>query len=112
MTGSPRGRTRVGPPVSFAFQPREDGKTGTAPSSQVARNSDLICRLVREASLRNGAGFIDARRALRKAAWSRLIHGPRDWTHLNEAGYRTLGALVAARLDQRTHDACDAGASE
>jgi hypothetical protein len=49
---------------------------------------------------------------LRKVAATTFVHGPRDWNHPNELGYRTLGALVAARLDQRTHDACDPGGSE
>src|SRR5262249_61934849 len=54
-----------------------------------------------------GVAFIDARPALRRAAAKAPVHGPRDWNHPNELGYRTLGTLVAEKLDQRTHDVCD-----
>ena len=36
--------------------------------------------------------------ALRAAASAQVIHGPRDWDHLNEIGYRTHGSLVAAHV--------------
>jgi hypothetical protein len=35
------------------------------------------------------------------------VHGPRDWNHPNELGYRTLGTLVAQKIDQREPDVCD-----
>ena len=37
----------------------------------------------------------------------RPLHGPRDWGHLNEAGYRLLGSLLAARIDEQPADACE-----
>lgn len=65
------------------------------------RRSDALCRQVRDASLAAGAAFIDARPALRAAARQTLIHGPRDWNHLNQAGYQ---ALANAILDQPASD--------
>lgn len=81
-----------------------------APSVRIAsrkslrRRSDVLCRQVRSAALAAGAGFIDARPALRAAARRRLIHGPRDWNHLNKAGYE---ALTSAILDQPQADCTD-----
>jgi hypothetical protein len=73
-------------------------RRGQAPVDMVEHNSRLIGELVRDASLRQGASFADATRELQDAGASRPVHGPRDWSHLNEAGYRVLGRLVAAAL--------------
>ena len=84
-----------------SYQPRESA------SARVAANSDLLCGLVREAAVRLGTGFLDARPALRAAA--QPIHGPIDWLHFNHAGYQVFGALLAQRLpDATTPDACGA----
>lgn len=72
-----------------------------APREALRQRSDALCRQVRAASLTAGAGFIDARPALRAAARQRLLHGPRDWNHLNQDGYQ---ALVTAILDQPAMD--------
>lgn len=64
----------------------------------VERTSDFICRQIWGAAVANGAAFIDTRPALRAAASTQTIHGPRDWTHFNKPGYTVLGKLVAARL--------------
>jgi hypothetical protein len=45
--------------------------------------------------------------ALRAAGARQTLHGPHDWKHLNETGYRLLGALVAQHLEDRPADACD-----
>ena len=74
-------------------------------------SSEAACTRIRDATPADVA-FVDARPALRKVAATAFVHGPRDWNHTNELGYRTLGALVVARLDQRTHDACEPGGSE
>jgi hypothetical protein len=44
---------------------------------------------------------------LRRAASKAFVHGPRDWTHPNELGYRALGAPVAAKIDQPRPDTSD-----
>lgn len=86
-----------------SYQPRESA------SARVAANSDLLCGLVREAAVRLGTGFLDARPALRAAAAAQPIHGPIDWLHFNHAGYQVFGALLARRLpDATTLDACGA----
>jgi len=65
------------------------------------KHSDLICRLARQEVEAQGAGFLDTRPALRAAAATRVIHGPIDWFHLNESGYRVLGELVVDGLQAR-----------
>jgi hypothetical protein len=96
----------TGPRYRYAIQPRDDGKSDWATAAQIARNTDLICNLVRNASARHRAGFFDARPGLREAAATRLLHGPIDWEHFNEQGYRTLGALLADRIDDAGVDPC------
>ena len=78
-----------------------------APATIYAK-SQMACTRIRDATP-DGVAFIDARPALRRAAAQAPVHGPRDWNHPNELGYRTLGALVAEKIDQRDHDACDPG---
>jgi hypothetical protein len=79
----------------------------TVPASQIYERSQMTCEKILAATRAAGAGFIDARPAFRAAAAKAFIHGPRDWNHPNELGYRTLGALVAARLDHPEPATCD-----
>jgi lysophospholipase L1-like esterase len=43
---------------------------------------------------------------LRQAATKQLVHGPVDWVHFNEQGYRALGRALADRGDSQSVDAC------
>jgi hypothetical protein len=72
--------------------------TMTASPSQVAMRSDLICDLLRAATLAHGAAYVDARPALRKAAKTSLIHGPIDWAHFNKAGQHLLAEVVVQQI--------------
>jgi hypothetical protein len=38
---------------------------------------------------------------------SQTVHGPRNWDHFNEAGYRILGKLLADRINNKAADLCD-----
>jgi hypothetical protein len=75
----------------------EDAK-GVAAAELADRTSDYICGRIRSASIARGATFIDVRAKLREAAAKEPIHGPMDWSHLNEAGYRLLGQLVVKEM--------------
>jgi hypothetical protein len=77
------------------------------PVPAVYENSQKICRAIRAISLAQGAAFTDTRRPLRSAAAHQALHGPRDWNHLNEAGYRLLGRMLADRIDEKPADVCD-----
>jgi hypothetical protein len=70
----------------------------TAPTDTVERNHDFIRDLARDIAAGQRVPFVDATPALRAAAFANVIHGPRDWDHLNEIGYRVLGSLVAAHV--------------
>lgn len=96
----------TGPAYRYAIQPRDEGKSDWATVAQITRNSDLLCNLVRSASSRHQAGFFDTRPGLREAAATRLLHGPIDWEHFNEQGYRALGRLLAGRMDHARVDPC------
>jgi lysophospholipase L1-like esterase len=96
----------TGPSYRYSIEPRDDGKSDWATVAQIARNSDLICNQVRAASAHNAVGFLDTRPALREAASKQLLHGPMDWVHFNEQGYRALGRALAGRLDLAAVDPC------
>jgi len=77
------------------------------PSTGVYEHSQRICEKIRAATLPQGVGFIDARPVMRQAGAAQAIHGPRDWNHPNERGYRLLGKLVAEHINGHPADACD-----
>ena len=71
---------------------------GLVPAERVESNSDLISDLVQKTAANQGVPFLDARPTMRALAATTVIHGPKDWAHFNEAGYRALGVLVSARI--------------
>jgi hypothetical protein len=95
----PEASRRAGQPVIDAGR--------AFPVADIYRRSQHICEAIRAATLANGAAFVDARPLLRATGAHQPVHGPRDWKHPNETGYRLIGALVAQHLDDRPADACD-----
>jgi hypothetical protein len=77
------------------------------PVAAVYASSQKICKKIREVSIAQGISFIDTRPVLRAAAMTRPLHGPRDWNHLNENGYRALGTYLASRITTTAPDDCD-----
>jgi len=75
--------------------------TYKAPADRVDPNSDVISDFAQKSATSQGLAFLDERPTMRALAATTLIHGPRDWAHFNEAGYRALGALVAAHVTAR-----------
>jgi lysophospholipase L1-like esterase len=96
----------TGATYRYSIEPRDDGKSDWATVAQIARNSDMLCDLVRAASVRHNVSFFDSRPALREAGSKQLLHGPNDWVHFNAAGYRALGQALAGRIDLAGVDAC------
>jgi hypothetical protein len=98
--------------VAEVFAPGDPGGPAyeilRAAPAEIYAKSRMACTRIRDATP-EGVAFIDARPALRRAAAQAFVHGPRDWLHPNELGYRTLGTLVAEKIAQTGHDACDAG---
>jgi GDSL-like Lipase/Acylhydrolase family len=68
--------------------------------------SQRTCEQIRWLTLARGVRFVDMRPALRAAASSTVIHGPQDWNHFNEAGYRVLGEALARTLDESASTQC------
>jgi hypothetical protein len=102
--------------VAFEFYDPNDTQVPGHPHVSTGRrfsveavyaNSQTICEHIRAITLGQSVGFLDARPALRAAATVQALHGPRDWSHFNEAGYRVLGKLVADYLREPPLDACD-----
>ena len=94
------------------FLPDASGSSTTAqrpsfPVSAVYAYSQRLCQKIRDASLKEGVSFVDLRSAFRQAGVRQAVHGPTDWNHPNEAGYRLLGAVVAKHLHDHPTDACD-----
>ncbi len=75
--------------------------TYRAPADKVDPNSNFISDLVQKSAMSQGLAFLDARPTMRALTATTVIHGPRDWAHFNEAGYRALGALVSAHVTAR-----------
>jgi hypothetical protein len=97
----------TGASYRYSIEPRDEGKSAFATPAQIASNSDLLCSLVRGAAAARGAGFLDTRPGLRRAAATQVLHGPIDWVHFNAQGYRVLGELLAARSDAAIVDSCN-----
>jgi lysophospholipase L1-like esterase len=73
---------------------------GSFTAERVLPRAKQICELVRSVSVRAHVGFADTGPALREAAMVQPIHGPLDWVHFNERGYRAFGKMLALQLAQ------------
>ncbi len=73
-------------------------------TGSVRSRSDALCARLQALAKSKGALFLDARPILAKAAEQRMIHGPLDWKHLNQAGQIALGTAVADALKGGSHD--------
>lgn len=75
--------------------------TGKGPatfkSASIHERSQEICLKIEAIARKNEFDFADTRKFFRSAAQKDPIHGPQDWLHPNEKGYRALaeGVLTA-----------------
>jgi hypothetical protein len=83
-----------------------DGAHGRYPAGELYERSQKTCEEIRRISLAQGVRFIDMRPPLRAAGARQLIHGPRDWFHFNETGYRTIAGVLAQTLDDPASTPC------
>lgn len=65
---------------------------------RVFERSDDLCRRIERAAASARVGFLDTRPVMRKRAQQELVHGLKDTSHYNQAGYEKLGEIVAAYL--------------
>jgi hypothetical protein len=99
----------IGPEVSVQTYMVE--RPSRYPKERVSASSDAICKMIRAGSIGQGAGFLDARIALRSTSGKELVHGPRDFKHFNRAGMSTLGRIVAEQVGQPLTQGVCAGSS-
>jgi hypothetical protein len=69
----------------------------TFKSPSIHERSQEICLKIEAIARKNKFDFADTRKFFRSAALKDPIHGPKDWLHPNEKGYRALaeGVLTA-----------------
>jgi len=64
------------------------------PTEDMYKNSSYIAARVKELAEKNAMCFIDIRDNFRNATENEIIHGPKDWKHLNMHGYQLLARSV------------------
>jgi hypothetical protein len=88
------------------IEPQRGDGPSRFPSRALSERSDSVCRRIADITLAGGGEFLDARPALREAAASAAIHGPRDWKHPNRAGQERLADAVAAAIEGGARGGC------
>jgi hypothetical protein len=68
-------------------------------AGEVAARSDALAARVAALSRAGDSGFVDARPFVRAASAERIVHGPRDWKHLNRDGQEALAKAALAALE-------------
>jgi hypothetical protein len=69
------------------------------PSKTILERSRAIRDRVEGIAVRNRIQFVDSQPAIRSAARYELVHGPRDWRHLNRKGYTALAEAAVGCLE-------------
>lgn len=89
-----------------------DDQRGKAyPAASLLPMSDETCSAVAQIAQSAGISFRDTRPAFRAAAAQQWLHGPEDWQHFNEAGYRLLAGEIISLLQAMERQAPPAGCS-
>ena len=87
-------------PLNQAFQVPGHVQSGTRDrytymkSELIPLKSQEISKRIQNLAKRHHFQFLNSRKHLMKAASNIPVHGPKDWTHLNEAGYKTLSKAI------------------
>ena len=71
------------------------GKGGIVDTKKLFQRHLEVCQEIFKISQRLEVGFFDTTRYLRGASSKGYIHGPIDWDHLNEYGYRVLSDSIS-----------------
>ena len=72
----------------------------TYDSSSIHERSQEICLKIEAIARKHDFDFADTRKFFRSAAQKEAIHGPKDWFHPNEKGYRALAeGVITAFFD-------------
>ncbi len=93
----------------------DTGKPQSAyPTALLNPASNLLCQDVLSVVMNAGMFFHDTRLALRQAAATEFIHGPNDWNHFSETGYRVLAKELFSfyqRIEQEAGSQHEHGSS-
>ena len=71
------------------------GKGGIVDTKKLFQRHLEVCQEIFNISQRLEVGFFDTTRYFRDASSNGYIHGPKDWDHLNESGYRALSDSIS-----------------
>jgi len=63
-------------------------------SELIPFKSQEISKSIQNIARRNNFQFLNSRKHLMKTALNIPVHGPKDWNHFNEAGYKTLSKAI------------------
>jgi lysophospholipase L1-like esterase len=85
----------VSPTVSFRGNM---GDGGIIDSKKLVQRHFEVCREIQKISKRIKISFFDTSKYLRDASLKGYIHGPKDWDHLNESGYKALADSISEFL--------------
>jgi hypothetical protein len=80
--------------------------TSTYATMQLNDMSNKLCDSMRKIAVANGFNFLDTRPGIREKGKRTLLHGPLDWGHPNEAGYKALSEEIdhfMSALDSAAH---------
>ena len=69
-----------------------------------------LCKTIKRFAKFNNFSFVNTTKSLRHAALSDFIHGPLDWDHFNQRGYKVLSddlvKLFLVEKEGTRMDAC------
>ncbi|MBT5632346.1 MAG: SGNH/GDSL hydrolase family protein [Nitrospina sp.] len=74
------------------------GDGGIADSKNLTQRHLEVCKEILKISQKLNISFFDTTQYLREASSKGYIHGPKDWDHLNESGYRALSDSISEFL--------------
>ena len=82
----------ISPTVSFRGNM---GDYGIVDTKKLDQRHFEVCREILKISQKLQISFFDTTRYLRDASSKGYIHGPKDWDHLNELGYRAFSDSIS-----------------
>ena len=74
------------------------GDGGIIDTKKLVQRHFEVCREIQKISKRMKISFFDTSKYLRDASFKGYIHGPKDWDHLNESGYKALADSISEFL--------------
>ena len=73
----------------------ERGISETTLEANNAR-SELLRSRIGTLAVQHALGFVDTTPTIAEIAQKQVLHGPVDWRHFNDAGYRVIADLIGA----------------